>query len=288
MKKLILTVTVLALCSFSCAQTPGAARVNTQAEAGALLAQPGAVQGASHSRFSSADCAFTFTSGADNTFLKYCVTANGNITVFESPAGQEHIAIGKDGEGYGLCDNTPEVAYNDYAEFGDSGNWGPATVLNQDAKSVTIARTTSDGFWTLTQTFTQVAGKSPSVKIAMTLKNNTAVKRTAILVRYADVDAAGVAENNLDGTLQSAFGWNSNTDMGSHPFGLVLQNVGTSQSPFFFGFVQDVPDGPPPCNVTVHQVQGPLTATDGSIVMAYAIKVPAGKSKTVTVRYRGF
>lgn len=286
MKKFALAMIVLALCSLSLAQTPSASRGSTQPGAAALLAQKSAAQAPSHRPPSSADCVFTFTSGADNTFLKYCVTATGNVTVFESPAGQEHIAIGVDGEGYGICDFRSKVAYNDYAERGDSKNWGQPAVVSNDATSVKIARSTSDGRWTLTQTFTQVAGASPSAKIAMTLANNTAKNRLAILLRYADVDAAGVSLNNLDSTVLSAFGWNSVGATG--PYGLVLQNVGNPPAAFLSGIAQDVPDGPDPCDPGKREVAGPVTATDGSIVMAYELRVPASKSKTVTVRYRGF
>ncbi len=287
MQKFVLIVIVLALCSLSFAQTASAARVNTQAEAAVLLAQRSAPQAAPHRPPSSADCVFTFTSGADNTFLKFCVTATGNVTVFESPAGQEHIAVGVDGEGYGLCDLNSQVAYFDYAERGDSMTWGPPTVVSQNATSVTIARTTTDGFWTLTQTFTQVTGASSSAKIAMTLTNNTAKSKIAVLLRYADVDAAGMSLNNLDATLQSAFGWNS-VGTTTTPYGLVLQNIGTPQALALSGFAEGVPDGPDPCDVSGHAVIGPVTSTDGSIVMAYELRVPANKSKTVTVRYRGF
>jgi len=206
--------------------------------------------------------------------------------VFESPAGEEHIAVGKDGEGYGICDVSGDHnQYFDYAEFGNSGNWGPATVLSQSATSVKISRNTSDGVWTLTQTFTRVSGASPSVKIAMALKNNSALDRTVFLMRYVNVDAAGVFQNNLDATTNSAFGWNS---IGANsPFGLVLQNVG--ESPFnFSGFVQNVPDGPAPCSTTLHQVPGPLTGTDGSVFMFYAGTVPKWVSRTATVSYKGF
>ena len=286
MKKFVLTVTVLVLCSISFAQTPRTAKVNTQPEAAALLAQKSVAQATPHRLPFSVDCVFTFTSGAKNTFLKYCVTANGNVTVFESPAGHEHIAVGVDGEGYGFCGSTSGVAYLDYAERGDSKNWGTATVVSHNATSVTIARTTSDGFWTLTQTFTQVAGPSPSAKITMTLQNNSAVDTTVILLRYADVDASGVSLNNLDATLESAFGWNSTE--ATTRFGLVLQNVGTPPADILAGLAQDVPDGPDPCNPFLHEAAGPVTATDGSIGMFYGLEIPQGASKTVTVRYKGF
>jgi hypothetical protein len=48
---------------------------------------------------------------------------------------------------------------------------------------------------------------TPSVKIAMALKNNPAATRQAYLVRYADVDAGNWISNNVDGTANSAFAW---------------------------------------------------------------------------------
>jgi hypothetical protein len=122
--------------------------------------------------------------------------------------GHEHIAFGDFSEGYGICDLNSGVAYDDYADSGDSGNWGAATVLGQTATSVKIARSTRDGIWTLTQTFTQMAGTS-SVKVGMVLKNNTGAERTALLMRFADVDADGVFQNSLMEPGNSAFGMES-------------------------------------------------------------------------------
>ena len=206
--------------------------------------------------------------------------------MLETPAGKEHIAVGADGEGYGICDLNPFVEYHDYAEFGDSGNWNPATVVNQTANSVKIARNTSDGVWTLIQTFTQVAGKSPSVRIAMTLKNNTPQVRSVFLIRYADVDAGGAVLNSLDGTAKSAFGWNSNAS--SDPFGLVLQNAGAFPAAIEpAGFTQNVPQGPDACNFVTHFAPGTQTATDGSIALLYGLNISKGAPQTVTVSYKG-
>jgi hypothetical protein len=290
MKKLIIAVIVPILCSLSFAQFPGGQRVHSagtpQQQAAAGLAQKSAAQARFHSPFATGACSFTFTSGANLSFLKYCVTANGNITQLETPEGQEHINVGPDGvngEGYGICDTDANVEYDDYAEFGDTGNWNAPSVISQSTKMLKIARTTADGAWTLAQTISQIAGGSPSVKIVMALKNNSKVAKTAFLVRYADVDADGLFANNLDATLGSAFAWNSISF--NNPFGLALQNVGTPQAGLLVGFVQAGPGGPPPCNI--QSADGPLTNTDGSVGMAYALRVPAGASKTVTVAYKG-
>jgi hypothetical protein len=67
----------------------------------------------------------------------------------------------------------------------------------------------------------------------MTLRNNTAVDTLVTLLRYADVDASGASLNNLDETLESAFGWNST--VATTRFGLILQNVGTPPPRFSRG-----------------------------------------------------
>jgi len=286
MKQFVLISIALMMCSCCLAASAGGSGATGTAEAGVQPAQSKVGETFGPGQFSSADCAFTFTAGAKNTFQKFCVTANGNVTVFESPLGQEHIAVGRDGEGYGVCDVNAKVAYSDYAEFGDTANWGQPSVLRQEAKSAVIARTTSDGQWTLTQTFTLIGGKSPAATIAMKLTNNTAGDRTTLLVRYADADAAGLSLNNLDATREGAFAWNSAGTTGQ--FGLALENVGTPPASSFRGIARTVPEGPSPCAPLDHQFQGTITNTDGSVVMAYSLDIAAGKSKTVTVRYRGF
>lgn len=285
MKKFLFVILAMACCSVSFAETGSGASVSNQAKSAPT--QKNAPQGARPSALATSTCSFTFTSGSGPTFLKYCVTANGNITQFETPEFHEHIAVGELIEGYGICDVTAsEVNYFDFADEGDSRNWGPATVASQTAKSVKIVRSTGDGNWTLTQTFTQMAGASPSVQVAMKLNNNTAVDRTAVLLRAADADVSGLFNNDFDATLNSAFAWN--LVGASEPGGLVLQAVGTPPSPLRFGIVLNVPDAPLPCTALDQATPGPLTAIDGSIGMIFGVIVPKNSSRTVTVAYKGF
>ena len=295
LKRMILALTLVGVCLLILAESRSVVEVfagtlktnkpDARHEAAATLAQVQAAQAKPHGQFATSTCAFTFTTGANDSFLKYCVTTNGNITQLETPSGKEHIAVGAFGEGYGFCDLSSSVRYFDYADFGDSGNWGAATLVSQDAKSVRIARTTTDGLWTLTQTITQIPGISPSVRIAMTVKNNSGAAKGLFFMRYADVDAGGQVQNNLDGTLKSAFGWNS--DVSSNPAGLVLQNAGrfpADSSPG--GFTQTVPSGPDPCGFAAHMASGTQIANDGSVVFLYALNFSKGASKTVTVSYQ--
>lgn len=281
MKKLVLAVTVLALCSLSFAAAPNAKKIDLAKEAVAATAQKNAAEALPHGVNATSTCSFTFSSGVNNTFLKYCVTVNGNITQLQTPLGHEHIAVGSFGEGYGVCDTTTNVGYFDYADFGDSGNWGAPVTTHPSATVVKVVRSTSDGIWTLTQVITQVAASS-SIKVAMTLKNNTAVARFAYLMRYADVDANATFSNTLDGTVNSAWGY---TEEG---YGLQLQNAGNPPAGFgWVGYPQNSPAGPTPCNPFATFVNGPIIATDGSIVEFYDGTFPALGSKTVTATYKG-
>lgn len=269
MKRFVLALTVLALSSLSFAADSNAKNVNQDAP------------------LPSINCQFTFTAGAQSTFLRYCVTDTGNILGIESPQG--HLMVPDDREGYGVCDGSTGVAYFDYGSIGDSHNWGAATVVSHSAKSVKIARTTSDGIWTLTQTFMQVAGNAPMVKASMTLKNNTAAARFAFLLRYADTDIDGDVTNNLDATVESASAWNSvstpNENATAH--GLMLQNVGVARDTHQ-ALAQDTPSGPNPCNPFAVFPPAPLLQTDGSLALIYEAFVGGGASTTATVGYRGF
>jgi len=275
----ILVLTILAFGAVGFAQNTVASRSNVP-RSNDTVAAPNAAPAAG------TDCLFQFASGVNNTFLRYCVAANGNIVELETPLGQKQVSVDR-GEGYGVCDVNTGVSYYDYGGNGNSGNWGTATVVSHNATSVKIARTTADGLWTLTQTITQVAG-TVSAKVTMALKNNSGAPKTALLMRYANVDAGGIALNNLDGTINSAYASNSTSDQNhsSSAFGLTLQNIGTSLFPYE-GFVQNGPQGPVPCNFRAFFAAGPLLSTDGSLVMIYQPSMNAHAAATVTVGYKG-
>ena len=254
---------------------PGAQR-----DAAALLAAP--------SHDATIGCTWAFVSGSANTYLAFCVTANGNITYLETPKGHRQIDnnLSFVGEGYGLFDANAPNTYYDYA-YTDSGNWNPTSILRQTSTFVKLLRTTSDGIWTLTQTITQMAGSS-SAQIAMNLKNNTGVARTAYLLRYADINADDNLNNNGDGTSNSAFIWNSspNPSTLAPAYGLVLRNVGQVQFPQWGGFAQGTPDGPNPC-AFANSWTGGVAFGNLSAVLVYVGTVPAKSSKTVILSYNG-
>jgi hypothetical protein len=232
-------------------------------------------------------CQSTFTTGSGPTLLKFCVTMNGNITEFQSPAGVEHIREGGYLEGYGICDFSNLNRYYDWADGGDSGNW-LAPVRTQPGGPNTfplkIVRTTSDGIFTLTQVFSEIANEQ-LVKIAMTLKNDTAVARDYALVRYADIDAnnadGGDFKNEFDFDHQSAWGYNP----GFNTHGLMLYSSPTSQG--HFAFVQNTPNPPDPCSPVANLPATPYFG-DGSAGHDWNGTLGPGKSVTVTAEYKRF
>jgi hypothetical protein len=231
----------------------------------------------------SSTCSYNFTSGANNTFLSYCVSVDGNILQVETPLNHPQIFFA---EGYGLCNESPIVAYYDYANSGNSASWASSSLLSQTATRVKIARTTADGIWTLTQTIT-LDKASPGIKIAMALKNNTAAARVAYLVRYGDVDADDV-HDNFSATTDGAFGWTSSFPFGANNgSGLELRNVGQLQFGYLQGFARSTHLPPNPCNFAGESSGSVLTDLDGSVALVYADSVGAGKTKTATMIYRG-
>ena len=223
-------------------------------------------------------CTFTFSGGTGNKFLQYCVTKNGNIVQFQSPAGFEYLAHAPAGEGYAFCDFDTATQYFDYAGYGDSGNWQAPTTLSSSPTVVKIARTTSDGLFTLTQTITD--NKSSALaQIGMQLKNNDTISHHIGILRYADVDANNFANNDFDETQRDVFGYNSG--------GQGLQLVHVSGFALNGGFAQIIPGGPNPCQIFTHTV-APLTDTDGSIFMQYDMVINKKATGTVVVQYKSF
>jgi hypothetical protein len=217
--------------------------------------------------------------------MSYCVTANGNIVAIETPAG--HPMITDSAEGYGICDATTGKDYHDYAQFGDSGNWNPATVVSSSTKAVKIARTTKDGLFTLTQTISLVPGAtSASARITMALIT-TAPSQKSVPSPLRGCGCRRRSANNVDGTVNSAFGWNSiSSGRPGAPFGLVLQNAGQLVGPAF-GYAQDTFGPPNPCAPFANNIPGLQRSIDGSLVMLYEVGMAQAATVILTATYKG-
>jgi len=267
----------------------------------ALTAQAAPAGAASQSATAAPDatasCAYNFSvAGPLNSFLKYCVTVNGNIVSFNSPSGNDQLIQGTPGEGYGICDFNTGARYFDYAGFGDSGNWNPPVLVALSGASVKIARTTSDGAWTLTQTITKTSGKSPNATVSMALKNNSSIQKEFYLFRYADVDpadanATGNFGESFDSTVYSAWGYEA-LNSGRPAIGLKLTILGQpspSSVPFNFEALdQNISSGPTdPCNPGANYA-GLTTGTDGSVVALWVAILNPHQIGTFNSKYEMF
>jgi len=271
-RKPILVLATLLLCGMSFAQSR---------EAAALAAQKAAALTPATST-----CTYTFTAAAtaSQKYIQTCVTVNGNVVEFQSPAGVEAIRIGAFTEGYGICDFTSGAKYWDWADSGASANWLAPITLSSSLTSVKIARTTSDGVWTLTQTFT-LDKKATGIDVTMALKNNTAVARSVSTTRFADVDANNTVVNNLDGTLDSAWGYAGPT-AGFTGTGLMLTRNGPDPL-FHESWSINTPVGPDPCSPGTGFVAHQLNV-DGGIIAWDDFSVPKNGTKTIKLKYQGF
>lgn len=238
------------------------------------------VGGALSSHAATTQCQYEFTSGTGNTFLHFCVTANGNIPLIETPSGIQ-LMVGPGGEGYGLCDATPIANYTDFG-VSDTGNWNSPTLVSKSSSYVKIVRLTSDGHWTLTQTITKVASP-PSIKVVMALTNNQSIDATAYLLRFAS-SFVNLQVASLNGVLS----WSDNNTEPN--YGLLLQNVATPPFVYWKGFVQNVTTGPNACNWAANDTGNDINIiyfSTGSMQFVCAGTVPALGTKTVTLTYRG-
>jgi len=265
-RKISLCVVILALAVFSFAQD-----------------QQG--QESNHANTASTACQSTFNFGSGQTLFNFCISANGNLVQFTSPEGFEHIREGFIGEGYGVCDFTQKKSYFNYAEGGTSGNWRTPVITQPAGPNtfpLTITRTTSDGIFTLTQSYSRNTSERIA-KIAMTIRNNTGGPKTVYLIRFADIDANnanhGNSMNEFDFGIDSAWGYNS------HAYGLAVSTVPTTVS--HAGMVWSRNDGPDPCNPLVYIVPTPFFG-DGSAGILSSFGLAAGQSKTISVEYQRF
>jgi hypothetical protein len=221
-------------------------------------------------------------SGNGNTYLGYYVTIKCNILEIQTPFGIS--MLGPNGEGYGICNESPAQNYYDYG-VNDTGNWQTATVLSQSSSSIKIARTTTDGNWTLTQTISKVPSTF-TIKVVMALKNNQSTAHVVYLVRFADAEPAFTAGNfNIAvGGLTRAL---ARTFQPDPNYGLELSNAGAIPFSYWQGFAQSVNTGPNACAFAFNEAPRNFSSKAGSIEMVYAGTIGAGQTKTVTLSYHG-
>jgi hypothetical protein len=259
------------------------------------------------------DTLLTFGSGA--TAMNVCISNEGNIVKFESPAGFDQIGPSTTfRDGYAICSgNLPTFAnvsqgYNPGDVSAEAG-FGPATVIQPGGANtlpLTIIRNSTSGNYQLTQSFARDT-LHRTVTITMKIKrllngDCTASGCPPVRLQRAfegDVDNNTVANARFGRTADSVFEWIDTTGgfNGTTGHGLHLTNVAnggatpitTVYTVSDYGAYADQA-----CIVYSGEVATPTdpTVTDATTLvgrlMYFFGNIPLNHSQTVKVVYERF
>lgn len=213
-------------------------------------------------------CSHLFGSGN----LVWCVSNEGNLVRFTSPAGFEHIAVGGISEGYVLC----AAATGNYWDTALSASgWGPPIVLALSGSGITIRRTTTDGRFQLDQKWSR-DNNERDLTVQMTVTNFGAAQPVTFM-RISDPDVDNdFSDDRFDASAHA--GWTrdfNGVTMSSLtlnvPHSVIMSNPAPIVSSCSPAFVVGVPGGP----------------GDPGISILYNLGTMAtGKKKIVRVSYR--
>lgn len=155
--------------------------------------------------------------------------------------------------------------------------------MSQTTTSLKIARTTFDGNWTLTQTFTAEEAVPPAVRVTIALRNNTDVAHVAYLVRA--VGTTYHYDYNSSSTQSNAFSWIQSSPVENFGFGFLMSNVGAPQFGFLNSYVWDSGWLGNPCNFAGNGATSVVNQGEGVMSIAYVDSIGPKKTKTANIRY---
>ena len=234
-----------------------------------------------------------FSSGSGLTLVKVCITNNGNVSYFESPAGYVHL---NGREGYAVCtqdDQQNWIVHGFDVNFAADG-WGSSTVSQPKGPGtfpLIVTRQTLDGLLQLKQTF-NANWKERGMDVKMDVKNTSGSVMSYIrLTRSADVDISGVSQNTFEMTDDSATGLA--VDGTNRFMGLMLTaDPGTSGHGWAMNITYSDWD---PYGAGAEYARGCAAGRDfggyGDYVSAFHANmewVNPGETRSATLRYRRF
>jgi hypothetical protein len=177
-----------------------------------LMVVPGSASGVTFDDLeftlaTSAPCVYSFGSGSGSSLVRYCVSANGTIVEIQSPAGQEHLAVGEVLEGYVICTGTTVHAWD---LSSDADGFGATTVIKPpNATSVTLRRSSAQ--YQLDQVF-KLDKAEKEMTITVTVTNiSGAMIPDVRLTRAYDPDPNGDFGDDLE-TKSARSVWASDSD----------------------------------------------------------------------------
>ena len=225
-----------------------------------------------------------FTSGSGATFLKVCITENGNISWLESPAGKVHV---KTREGYAVCSFDGSLTVHGFDVGTAAEGWGAPTVA--DNKRV-ITRTSLDGMIQLKQTFTVLPAVS-GVDVKMEIKNLSPIVFMDLIVqRYFDADVDGNTVNEFFRSVTSSWGLTPTRGvmLSATPLASV-KNLSSTLTPFSqWNPLGSVGDGQLVRECAANASASGSTGDYVGGVKAIWSTVKPGQTKILTLHYRQF
>lgn len=261
-------------------------------------------------------------SGSDSTYLKVCVADTGNVTLFKSPWGMEHVRVDMTPpndlyleygalEGFDVCYWDPDYWYpgegnwNEYYDFGGyypepeyraSWNWrwdAPYKIEQPSGPGkfpLRIYRKTDDGVFDLKQEF-DVDPVEREIRITMTLHNiSNKVQRKVQLIRAVSLNI----DNTSEDVEPALFGKRAvvQTDSGLPDGGkrdAVSLAALTTAYPVGFNslYLAGAPDTGEFCYSGPYNGHFSDGATIGGVGYWFG-DLPAGASRTVKFAYRAF
>ena len=231
-----------------------------------------------------------FSSGSGATFLKICITNNGNVSWFESPAGKVHLQTR---EGYAVCSGAVEgpssVIHGFDANIAANG-WGVSAVSQPNGVGtfpLIITRQSLDGVIQLKQTFTRnTAERGVDVKIDVKNMSLSALNQV-FMSRYFDGDIDNSSTNAYDSTYGSVWarGSSSALTLTSASSGIqVIADVYDYAQWNPFGTMSQYARG---CGQQEAYTWGVLHDFVGGLTLYFSTLNP-GQTKTATVLYHRF
>jgi hypothetical protein len=141
----------------------------------------------------------SFANGSGANFLGVKVSDHGNLTSFESPAGQEQVFAGN--EGYAVCSGSGLTVHGH--DTGSVVGGFAAPTFSQPtvgAFPLTVTRRTTDGKFQLTQVWAKPDPVEKDVTVTMTLKNisGAPINTNVLLSRSGDFDIGNSTNSSTD------------------------------------------------------------------------------------------
>jgi hypothetical protein len=233
---------------------------------------------------------FTFGSGVN--FFNFCLSDEGTIGRFTSPAGpSSHISLY---EGYVACGTGAANAHTvGGSEVSDSG-WGPESISQPGGPNtlpITITRNSTDGKFQLAQTFEWNTAEK-EVLITMILKNISGASITNVrLSRYYNSHVSdGLFDDIHDRDSDSTWATDPGAGAGHHTVMLTALTFSQTHTAFVEKFDDWNPGGGGAQTATkCTAIAQPVPTAPGNYIgrITYVIgTLSAGASKTVQVVYR--